>query len=178
MNPDSPDCLRYPIGTYNDYSCESKQKAIEILAAFPQKLKIHASKMTKAELNSCYRPGGWTARQVINHVADSHMNSFTRVKLALTEENPVIKPYGEAKWATLADSADIDITAAMLIIEGIHARWTFLLQSLNEADFQRTFFHPEHQKQITIEETLLFYAWHCEHHLAHLMIIRNSVGFI
>ncbi|MGK4566372.1 YfiT family bacillithiol transferase [Flavobacterium sp. 3HN19-14] len=107
-------------------------------------------------------------KQVVHHCADSHMNCLVRFKLTLTEETPTIKPYDESKWATLKDSLNDDISDSLKIIEGIHAKWVILLKSMNEKQFSRRFFHPESQKTFALDEITGFYAWHCNHHLAHI----------
>ncbi len=145
-------------------------KYIDTILHFAEKLNSLVGQMDDAALDSCYRPGGWTRRQVIHHCADSHINSFIRFKLALTEDNPTIKPYKEELWAELSDSKHLSITSSLLILEGVHYRWAYLLESMNESDYLKTFFHPESQKTMRLDTTLAMYDWHCKHHLAHLML--------
>ncbi len=123
--------------------------------------------LNEQELNKPYRPGGWTLRQLIHHLADSHANSLTRFKLALTENNPTIKPYEEAEWAKQADY-NMPVAPALKMLEGIHERWAYLLKNMSDSDFERTFYHPESKISISLKKALALYNWHCLHHLAHL----------
>lgn len=168
------DPLRYPIGQWEKPSAFDKSKIaeqIKIIAAFPAKLKAKANSFSPADLEKTYRPGGWTATQVINHCADSHMNAFIRFKLALTENTPTIKPYAEAKWAELADAKTFPVADSLQLIEGLHARWTALLHSLDDAQWNSGFIHPEHGGELKLYQTISLYAWHCEHHYGHLNLI-------
>jgi hypothetical protein len=119
-------------------------------------------------LQLSYRPGGWTGRQVIHHVADSHMNCYFRYRLALTEDNPTIRPYDEAAWAELPDVAATPITVSLTLLDVLHTRWVMLLHHLSEAQWQRTFYHPGNNTTRTLDQTLALYAWHGQHHLAQL----------
>ena len=166
--------LRYPMGQWHKPSRLIKadiDKQIRIISLFPSKLRKKIRSFSPGDLEKTYRPGGWTARQVIHHCADSHMNAVIRFKLALTEDKPTIKPYAEEKWAMLADM-NLDPEHSVHLLEGLHARWTALLQSLDEAQWQRGFIHPEHGGELKLYETLSLYAWHCEHHFSHLELIR------
>ena len=129
------------------------------------------------KLDTQYREGGWTVRQLINHLSDSHMVSFTRFKMALTEDNPTIKPYDEAKWAELQDSRSEPVKYAFLILEGLHARWIHLLKTMTNREFEKTYFHPEHNALVTLRENLAFYAWHCDHHSAHIQNLKKEKGW-
>lgn len=163
--------LQYPIGKFVKPQTIDPQmiaSAIETIAVFPAKLRAATTQLSDEQLDTPYRPGGWTIRLVVHHCADSHMNSFIRFKLALTEDNPVIKPYHEDRWAELADSKGMEIHYSLQLLDSLHARWVMLLQSLDDAAWKRTFVHPEHGRTSTLEETVLLYAWHCEHHLAHI----------
>ncbi|MEN9488099.1 MAG: hypothetical protein RL494_364 [Bacteroidota bacterium] len=163
--------LKFPIGKFIKPEIISNQDVftwIEIIDLFPSKLKNMTSNLSIEELNWTYRPEGWKVKQVIHHCADSHINSFVRFKLALTEDNPTIKPYDEAQWATLIDSDCDDISASLLILEGIHARWTMLLKSFSASHLAKTFTHPENQKTYELKEVIGLYAWHCNHHFAHI----------
>ncbi|MEO8794912.1 MAG: YfiT family bacillithiol transferase, partial [Daejeonella sp.] len=124
-----------------------------------------------------YRPEGWTVRQVIHHLADSHMNAFIRFKLALTESNPTITPFDESLWADLPDGKKSPIDSSLKIIEGLHFRWTALLNSLSEDQFQRTYFHPDHGKKWTLENVLALYSWHSSHHLAHITSLKDRMNW-
>src|SRR5690606_7177161 len=163
--------LKYPIGEFQKpITITEKTLAqwIADIAEFPAKLKNEVSKMTDGELDSPYRPGGWTIRQVIHHCADSHMNSLIRFKLALTEEVPTIKPYKEDQWAQLSD-AQMPVAPSLQLLEALHSRWVNLLSSLTEQELSRCYYHPEQQKEIDLKTTIGLYAWHCNHHLAHVL---------
>jgi hypothetical protein len=159
----------YPIGRFHrpeSVSAEALMKAITTLTEFPARLEEAVSGLTDEQLDSTYREGGWTLRQVVHHVADSHMNAFIRIRLALTEDNPTIKTYEESAWATLADSS-APVEWSLTLIESLHARLVMLLKSLDDAEWERTFVHPENGS-MTIRMTALTYAWHSRHHLAHI----------
>ena len=163
--------LKFPIGKFIKPEIISNQDVltwIETIEMFPSKLKNMVSNLSVEKLNWKYRPDGWKIKQVIHHCADSHMNSFIRFKLALTEDNPTIKPYEEAKWATLIDGDYDDISASLIILQGVHARWTMLLKSFDASDLTKTFTHPESKKTYELKEVIGLYAWHCNHHFAHI----------
>lgn len=169
--------LQYPIGQYTTPQSISKSMIlgwINIIENFPRKLYADLNDISETLLNTPYRPGGWTLRQVVHHCADSHLHSFIRLKLTLTENEPTIKPYHEALWAELIDSTDQDINASLMILEGLHIRWTALLKNMSDKDYKRKFFHPDQAKKISLEEMLSYYAWHCDHHLAHIQSITNQ----
>ncbi len=164
--------LRYPIGQFIKPDQITKDIIsiwIHDIASFPERLRIEVDGLSDEQLDTPYRPEGWTIRQVIHHCADSHMNSFIRFKLALTEDHPTIKPYFEDRWADLPDSKQITVDASLKILEGLHERWVVLLNSLTEIDLSRTFYHPENRQAIRLDENIGIYAWHCNHHLAHIM---------
>ncbi|WP_419870873.1 YfiT family bacillithiol transferase [Chryseobacterium sp. CT-SW4] len=150
---------------------------IKVIKNFPGKLKNLVENWSDDELDTPYREEGWTVRQLINHIADSHINSFIRFKLALTEDNPIIKPYDEAKWAELQDSISISIKPALRIIKGTHQRWYVLLKSLTNKQFERTFRHPEHQEDHDLRYYLAMYVWHCNHHFAHIDNLKKEKGW-
>jgi hypothetical protein len=163
--------LKFPVGKcpkIDDVSKKDLETWIETLENFPSKIKKLTENISIEELNWIYRPKGWNIKQVVHHCADSHVNSFNRFKLALTEDVPTIKPYEEALWAELADGNSNDISPSIQIIEGVHARWVLLLKSLGSKELKRQFFHPENLKISSLEETIGVYAWHCNHHLAHI----------
>jgi hypothetical protein len=167
--------LRYPIGKYqppDKISPEQRAEWINILGALPEKLKQAVSHLTETQLDTPYRPGGWTVRQVVHHLPDSHLNSYIRFRLALTENAPTIKPYDEAKWAELPDARTGPIGPSLLILEGLHGRWTALLRTFDDQTFARTLRHPE-WGEIRIDWMLGLYAWHCGHHLAHITRLQN-----
>ena len=168
--------LKYPIGKFELPPVISEDILAEWIAgiaSFPARLKDEVEHLTDEQLDTPYRPGGWTIRQVVHHCADSHMNSFTRLKLALTEDEPTIKPYFEARWAELDDARKMPVGPALEMIEGMHERWVFLLRSLSEAQLARTFIHPEHGKEFRVDESTGAYAWHCNHHLAHVRAAKR-----
>lgn len=163
--------LRYPIGEFIppvSYDASMIQVWILDIQLLPLKLSEMTSLLSEQDLNKVYRPGGWTIKQVIHHCADSHMNSFIRCKLALTEENPTIRPYNEGSWALTSDVSEAPISWSINLLDGLHKRWVRMLKSLSEEDMFRTFFHPEHKKEVVMFEQIAFYAWHSRHHLEHV----------
>jgi uncharacterized damage-inducible protein DinB len=166
--------LQYPVGRYVPLATVSQDDvndAIATLAELPGQLRNAVDELSFEQLNTAYRPGGWTVRQVVHHLADSHMNAFIRVRLALTEDWPTIKPYNEAAWAELHDAL-APVEWSLELIESLHARWVMLLQSLTKAQWQRGFVHPENGRT-TVEGSALLYAWHSRHHLAHITHLRS-----
>ena len=163
--------LKFPIGKFYIPTSITKgilEKWISEISSFPMRLSKEVIHLTDEQLDTQYRPEGWTIRQVVHHFADSHMNSLTRFKLALTEDQPTIRPYFEERWAELVDSKELHISPSLKMLEGIHERWTILLNSLNEEQFARTFIHPGNGQTYRIDENVGLYAWHCNHHLAHI----------
>ncbi len=169
--------LKYPIGKFSAPEVidnELLDQAIGQIADLPKELFQVASPLTPAQLDCSYRPDGWTVRQLLHHIADSHGNAFFRFKHALTEENPSIKPYDEGSWAKLPDAA-LSAELAMDMIRLVHAKWVHLLQHMSPANFERTYFHPEKQRTQRLAEVTLMYAWHGKHHLAHITgLIQRS----
>jgi len=173
--------LKYPIGLFDNPSVITDDlitEWISVLASFPQNIESETKHLNDEQLDKPYRPEGWSIRQVVHHCADSHMNSFIRIKLALTEENPTIKPYFEERWAELPDSGTMPISSSLKIIEGVHERWVALLQSLTNDQWKRTFIHPEHGKVFSIDAMTGFYAWHCQHHLAHIYLAKKTIEIV
>ena len=171
--------LKYPIGQFKkpDIINDSHLKNyISIIALFPGKLKAEVEHLSEEQLDTPYRPDGWTVRQLVNHCADSHVNAFIRHKLALTENTPTICPYPEALWAELAD-AKVPIESALITLKGIHERWVIVLKSLSEKQWQRGFIHPEKGRELSLRESTGSYAWHCEHHLAHITSLKKRRGW-
>lgn len=167
----SEEHLRYPAGRFqkpDHVSDDQVQHAIDEIAALPEKLIRAVAGLTGEELDTPYRPGGWTLRQVIHHLPDSHMNAYIRFKLAITEENPTIRPYLEAKWAECEEARTAPVELSLDLLTSIHKRWVLFLRSLHASDFDRTYFHPESQKTIPLREGIAMYAWHGRHHLAHV----------
>lgn len=144
---------------------------IDQIAATPVRMREAVAGLTPAQLDTPYREGGWTVRQVVHHVPDSHLNAYTRFKLALTEETPTIRPYDEAKWAALADTHATPISTSLDLLESLHDRWVRLLRSMKESDFQRRLIHPESGEQ-SVDNLLALYAWHGRHHVGHITSLR------
>lgn len=162
--------MKYPIGKFAatvPYTDEDIRRWINDIASLPGRLRQAVTGLTQQQLDTPYRTGGWTLRQVVHHVADSHMNSITRIKLALTENNPVIKPYEEAEWALLPDYS-LPVESSLKILEGIHIHMVALFESFTETEWARTFVHPESGATIPLKKVLPLYAWHSNHHLAHV----------
>lgn len=171
--------LKYPIGKYSkpeSISEENIKNWITDIEQFPNRMNKLVPYLSASELNYRYRPEGWTIRQVVHHCADSHINSFVRFKLCLTEELPTIKPYKEGKWAELPDAIEPDISTSLQIIEGLHARWTVLLKALEPSDLSKEYIHPEKAQPMNIANTIALYAWHCNHHLAHIKQALENEG--
>lgn len=171
---------KYPIGQFETpgHICDIElDKYMKVIKIFPDRLKDLIEDFTDDQLDTPYRDGGWTVRQLVNHLADSHINSFIRFKLALTEDNPTIKPYEEAKWAELQDSIHISVKPAMRMIKGTHQRWHVLLKTLTNKQFERTFHHPENNKDYDLRYYLAFYAWHCNHHFSHIENLKKEKGW-
>jgi len=173
--------LKYPTGTFEkpeQITQEQLQDWIKDFEQFPKRLEDLLSSLSSEELHWPYRPGGWSILQVVHHCADSHMNSMIRFKLALTEVNPTIRPYYEDRWALLADYTEDNLDEALFILKGIHGKLTTLFKQFTEEDLKRTFVHPENNQQVTLEENIGIYAWHSNHHLAHIkQAIKHQGNF-
>ncbi len=166
--------LKYPVGGFSpdQGSVESRIRDCEEL---PAKMRAAVDGLDDSQLDTPYRDGGWTVRQVVHHVADSHMNGLTRLKLALTEDSPTIKPYDEVEWAKLAD-AQLPIEVSLPVLDGIHHRWTTLWKAMTAAEFEKTFTHPDHGRR-TLDWLLSMYSWHSRHHVAHITSLRSRMGW-
>lgn len=161
--------LRYPVGRFEKpavYTPAERAERIAILAALPAEIRRLVEPLAAADLERCYRPGGWSIRQVVHHLADSHLNAYLRTKFTLTQDMPKVMAYDEAVWAALPDVA-VPVTASLDILAGLHQRWTALLSSLPEEAFQRRMDHPENG-MMTLDHALAMYAWHSRHHTAHI----------
>ena len=170
--------LQYPIGKFSvpaDVSAQLRSQWIEEVAQAPARLRGAVDGLKDDQLDRPYRPGGWTVRQVVHHVPDSHMNSYMRFKLALTEDTPTIKPYAENLWAELADSK-APVETSLSLLENLHRRWVLLLRSLREEDWSKTFRHPELGLR-QLDQTLALYAWHGRHHTAHITNLRQRMNW-
>ena len=172
--------LRFPIGTFvfpENITDQQYQQYVADIEALPQRLELLVLPLNNTQLDTPYRPDGWTIRQVVHHLADSHINSFCRFKFALTETEPTIKPYPEELWAETPDAKTMPIEPSLQILTGLHQRWTVLLNSLNATQRQRTFKHPQHTKLFTIDIATAMYAWHSNHHLAHVQNLTTKMGW-
>jgi hypothetical protein len=171
--------LRYPVGKFEPITTltsEQRRERIDAIAEAPARLAAAVAGLTPAQLDTPYRPGGWTVRQLVHHIADSHMNALGRFKLALTEDEPTIKTYEEALWAELADTKTPPVEPSLALIENLHTRWVVLLRSLTSADWPRKFRHPE-WGSATVDFLLAQYAWHGRHHVAHITSLRERNGW-
>ncbi len=174
----TPD-LRYPVGEFRfpkSVSTGELATFIDQIAETPARMRAAVTGLNDAQLDTPYRPGGWTVRQLAHHVPDSHMNSYVRFRLALTEDEPVIKPYEEKLWAELADARSLPVEPSLVLLEALHARWVPLLRSLSESEWKRTFRHPE-LGLVSLENNAALYAWHGRHHVAHVTALRERMGW-
>ncbi len=170
--------LRYPIGKFDaniEVTPEIRKEFVRTIAALPENIRAAIGDLSETQIDTPYRPEGWTVRQLVHHIADSHLNSFCRFKLALTEDVPTIRPYYEDRWARLADSK-LPVEDSLKIIEGVHSRWTSLLNSMTNEEFQRKLNHPD-SGEWTIEKFLALYDWHSRHHTAHITSLRERNGW-
>ncbi|MCE6991565.1 YfiT family bacillithiol transferase [Dyadobacter sp. CY323] len=171
--------LKYPIGKFihqDSYTPAEVRSNIQIISALPSKFINLLAHWEDDRLNTPYRPDGWTVRQLIHHVADSHINAYTRCRLALTEDNPVIKPYEEQLWAELPDAKTAQIDLSIQLLRYVHLRWVLLLNSMDETDLARTYTHPATGRVFRMDEVIANYAWHSEHHYQHAyqLAARNN----
>ena len=171
--------LKYPVGKFHaeaNATDELRSKCIADIECTPARLWEAIRGLDAAQLDTPYREGGWTVRQVIHHVADSHMNSYVRFRLALTEENPLIKPYEEAQWAELRDARTTDPEVSLALLAALHTRWVALLKTFGQSEWGRTFRHPE-LGEVSLEKNVQLYAWHGRHHAAHITGLRERMGW-
>jgi uncharacterized damage-inducible protein DinB len=171
--------LRYPVGPFvapTSFSTADRTRAIATLAEFPARLRLACAGLSDAQLDTPYRPGGWTVRQVVHHTADSHMHAYARLKFAVSEENPTIKPYDEVSWAAMPDARLAPVELSLGLLDGLHARLVWTLRSLAEADFARRLFHPE-RGGMSVDDYLALYDWHSRHHTAHVTALRDREGW-
>lgn len=172
--------LRYPVGRFDcdaTISDADRPRLIGEIAETPGALRSAVAGLSRDQLETRYRPGGWTVKQVVHHVPDSHLNAYTRFKLALTEDEPTIKPYDEAAWAELPDSQKVPIDVSLDLLDSLHVRWVTLLRAMDAADFRRGLRHPEHGRVLTLDQMLALYAWHGRHHVAHITALRKREGW-
>jgi uncharacterized damage-inducible protein DinB len=172
---------RYPIGPFEfDGKADPRLREhwIGEIAAAPGALRAAVAGLTSQQLDTPYRTQGWSVRQVVHHLPDSHLNAYTRIKLALTEDEPLVKPYDQARWAELPDVRTTPVETSLALLECLHRRWVLLLRELGPAEFGRRFRHPEHGRSIGLDEVLAMYAWHGRHHVAQITSLRTRMGWI
>jgi hypothetical protein len=175
----SDDSLRYPIGgprKAESFTPQERSAAIEGIRQLPQSLRYAVAALSEEQLQTPYRPGGWTVRQLVHHVADSHMNAYTRVRLALTEDSPTIFAYQENRWAELEDARAAAVSSSLDLLQALHVRWVRLFSSLDEHDWKRGYMHPENGRQ-SVEQAVILYDWHGRHHTAHVTQLSARMGW-
>jgi uncharacterized damage-inducible protein DinB len=171
--------LQYPIGRFEwrgENSEQERRRYLDEIERTPSDLRAAVAGLSDKQLDTPYRPGGWTVRQVVHHLPDSHLNSYLRFRLALTEEEPTIKPYQENRWAELADARTAPVETSVALLESLHGRWILLLRGLGPQDFARQFRHPE-RGMVSLDWNLAHYAWHGRHHVAHITSLRERMGW-
>lgn len=176
--------LRYPIGREEEQEAykrgsnnELKVSLINEIKMLPSSLEFAIQNLDASQLETPYRPDGWTVQQVVHHVADSHMNAYMRFKLGLTEENPTIKPYDQEAWANLSDSKKVPVNISITLLYSLHARWSQLMKDMVESEWQRTIYHPQREVEMSLWDLLKSYAWHGRHHVAHILQLRKREGW-
>jgi hypothetical protein len=171
--------LRYPIGPFEfkgPLTDDERQIFIDKIEQTPEHMRAAVNGLADEQLDTPYRPEGWTIRQVVHHVPESHLHSYIRFKLAITEEEPTIKPYFEDRWAKLDDAQQAPIALSLNLLDALHGRWIWFLRSLKQGDFQRTFRHPE-LGIVSLDKNIALYAWHGQHHVAHITSLRERMGW-
>lgn len=174
------DSLSYPIGRFQSpkrFLEADREKWISEIAAAPQAVRDAVAGLHDEQLDTPYRSEGWTVRQVVHHIADSHINAYIRLRLALTEENPTIRPYDQDNWAVLKDAAQDPLEVSITLLDALHRRWVSLVRSLDETALERTFCHPEFEANASVSALLAMYAWHGKHHVAHITRLRERQGW-
>jgi hypothetical protein len=177
---DNNEQLRYPTGRFQRpaaFTPQLLQEWITTIEVLPRWLDICIENLDEKELQTPYREGGWTVQQVIHHIADSHINAYVRLKLALTEDNPVIKPYKESLWATLRDTEAVPVNISITLLHALHRRWVAILHNMQSADWERTYHHPEQNRDVPMWEMTAMYAWHSRHHTEHIRQLRERMGW-
>jgi uncharacterized damage-inducible protein DinB len=171
--------VKYPIGKHQvvPFSQEEKEARLADILFLPRMLEYAVLNLNDDQIQTPYRDGGWTVNQVIHHVADSHMNAFIRFKLGLTEDNPTIKPYIQSAWGDTADVTAVPVNLSITLLHSLHHRWYELLKTITDEQWERTIYHPEQERKITLWELLLIYAWHGKHHAAHVTNLREQMGW-
>ena len=173
------DILSFPIGKYEPqpFSETQLREWITDIKFLPQHIENAVTNLDEAQLDTPYRPGGWTVKQLVHHVADSHMNAYIRFKLGLTEDNPTIKPYEQDLWTNMSDTQNLPINISLTILHAVHLRWVEVLKNIKPEEWDRTVVHPEHGKQMSLYFLLGMYAWHSRHHVAHITALRERNGW-
>lgn len=174
------EAFQYPIGRFKaseSYPPEDVRTNIQIISALPSKFINLLGGWTEEQYDTRYRPDGWTVRQLIHHVADSHINAYVRFRLALTEDNPTIKPYKEDRWAELPDAKTAQVDLSLQLMKNVHLRWVLLMNSMDAADLARTYTHPDTGRSIRLDEVIALYAWHSEHHYQHAFTLAEREGW-
>lgn len=172
--------LRFPIGKFavtGEITPARREGWIAEITEAPALLRAAIHGLTEEQFETPYRPDGWSVRQVVHHIPDSHFNAYTRFKWALTEDNPTIKPYEQARWAMLPDVATTQVGVSLMLLEALHRRWVNLLKGMDETQWTRTYFHPEQQQTTRLDEVLALYAWHGKHHVAHINSLTERMGW-
>lgn len=172
--------LKYPIGRFqfvSNYSNKEGDQFLKKIEELPAKLRTLVNGWDEEKLNTPYRPDGWTVKQLLHHIPDSHMNSYVRFKWTLTEEKPIIKAYYEARWAEIIDSSETPVSISLDLLENLHKRWMILMNNLTDDQWKRSFIHPESNREITLEELMPLYAWHSEHHFEHINQLKIRMGW-
>lgn len=176
--------FRYPIGKEDEQSAfespfneQLKRSLIDEIKMLPSNLEYAIQNLDETQLQTSYRPGGWTIHQLVHHVADSHMNAYVRFKLGLTEENPVIKPYDQDAWAKLSDTQKLPVNISITLLHALHARWCQCMEDMTETEWQRTIYHPERRIELSLWQLLKSYAWHGKHHTAHILKLRERMNW-
>jgi hypothetical protein len=172
--------FQYPIGRFKydgDNSRAAADRSISDIAAHPELLRLAVVNLDETQLDVPYRDGGWTSRQVVHHVADSHMNAYIRFKLALSEDGPTVKPYDESIWATMPDVRAVPIAVSLDLLASLHKRWVAILSAMSDAEFDRHYIHPDSGRPVSLREAAALYAWHGRHHTAHITALRERNGW-
>jgi hypothetical protein len=172
--------LRYPVGEFQYDGVatpEGRARRIEEISRAPAALRAAVRGLTAKQLDTPYREGGWTVRQVVHHLPDSHLNAYVRFKLSLTEDTPTIKPYDQERWAQLPDTGTVPPEVSLALLDALHQRWVAVLESMTPADWQRAYNHPEYNRVVPLDEVLAMYAWHGRHHVAHITSLRAREGW-
>jgi uncharacterized damage-inducible protein DinB len=172
--------LRYPLGKFHrpgPLGDEQRREFTGDIEKLPARLREAVKNLAPAQIETPYRPGGWTVRQLVHHVADSHMNAYVRLKLTLTEDQPTIKPYAEAKWAELKDSKAEPVEVSLALLDNLHRRWVTVLRAMTPGEFSRNMRHPDWEKPMSLDDALALYAWHGKHHVAHITSLREREGW-